>query len=243
MKPSLRTVGAFVSFEYSCPTLYNRKMDPSFWNHLWQTNDIKFHKIATHPLLIKFSHKLKPGRTIVPLCGKSLDMIHLWQEGHYIVGIEQNPIPCEAFFKENNIRFEKKVVGDFTIYSSHRLEIWCGDVFQTPPQVWKGMTGIYDRAGVVGFPVEMQKQYMKFLNDRMKENKKTFDAMLLITVDFDDEKIEGPPFSISDKSVKKLFPKSVKIEKISSTLDPSISGRAPKFSSVHVQEKVFLIKP
>lgn len=217
-------------------------MNPPYWHEKWQTNDIMFHKIGTHPLLIANSKYLLPGKVIVPLCGKSLDMMYLQQEGHDVVGFELSPIACEAFFSENNLRYEKITKGNIILYQSSRISIWCGDIFSLPDEAWKDFSGIYDRAAIVALPPDVRKKYSKLVIDQMKKNSSTFRSALTICVEYTDETIEGPPFSVNEKEIKKLYGKALKVKKISTTLDPHLSGRAPRFQKVHVHEKVYVLE-
>jgi thiopurine S-methyltransferase len=59
--------------------------DNLLWLNFWRAERTDFHQSAINPLLSKFwsSLDLTPGsRVFVPLCGKSLDIIWLVQQGH-----------------------------------------------------------------------------------------------------------------------------------------------------------------
>ena len=42
---------------------------------------------------------------LVPLCGKSLDLIHLHSLGHNVIGVEWIEQACLEFFSENKIEY------------------------------------------------------------------------------------------------------------------------------------------
>ena len=52
----------------------------------------------------------KSVRFFLPLCGKSTDLIHLYNEGHTVTGVEGVPFVVEQFFRENNLEYEKVIV-------------------------------------------------------------------------------------------------------------------------------------
>ena len=55
-------------------------MQHEFWHQRWQENRIGFHRGEVMPLLEKHWHALQlpsSGRVLVPLAGKSLDMVWL----------------------------------------------------------------------------------------------------------------------------------------------------------------------
>ena len=54
----------------------------------------------------------------VPLCGKSLDLAWLCEQGMSVVGIDLSPLAVQNFFEENHIPF-KEGQPPFTIYN-HR---------------------------------------------------------------------------------------------------------------------------
>ena len=50
----------------------------------------------------------QPMKTVlVPLCGKTKDMLHLHSLGHNVIGCEWIEQACVEFFSENNIEFTK----------------------------------------------------------------------------------------------------------------------------------------
>lgn len=46
-------------------------------------------------------------RFFLPLCGKAGDLVHLYNEGHNVTGVEGVPFVVEQFFRENNLEYEK----------------------------------------------------------------------------------------------------------------------------------------
>ena len=92
-------------------------MDADFWHARWQENRIGFHLPETHHLLVRYWPVLQtvPGeRILVPLCGKSLDMLWLLEQGCRVTGIEISRIAVEAFFAENRIEPVIEQSGAFT---------------------------------------------------------------------------------------------------------------------------------
>ena len=64
-------------------------MEPKFWHERWQQSKLGFHQAEANGDLLRHSHVLPPPgahrRMLVPLCGKSLDMIWLRQAGFEVV--------------------------------------------------------------------------------------------------------------------------------------------------------------
>lgn len=83
---------------------------------------------------------------LVPLCGKSLDMIWLAAQGNPVLGVELSQLAVEQFFDEN----ELKPLTHQSIYGKHyvagNIEIICGDIFKLDAQILSHCVGAYDRA-------------------------------------------------------------------------------------------------
>ena len=88
-------------------------MEAQFWKTRWDDNQIGFHQNSTNPMLLSHWHKtsLKPGdRVLVPLCGKSLDMLFLKSLGLEVVGIELVEKACLEFFSDNNLAYSAHTI-------------------------------------------------------------------------------------------------------------------------------------
>ena len=78
-------------------------MDTDFWLERWQNNQTGFHQDEINSYLTRYWSGLgltQGSRVLVPLCGKSLDMLWLAEQGHSVVGIELSRLAIEAFFHE-----------------------------------------------------------------------------------------------------------------------------------------------
>jgi len=81
-------------------------MNPEFWHKRWQEKRTGFHQSEVNPLLIKHFSALRlpiGSRVLVPLCGKSVDMMWLVNEGYNVVGVELVETAVQDFFTEQNI--------------------------------------------------------------------------------------------------------------------------------------------
>ena len=79
-------------------------MEADFWHNRWENNLTGFHLNEVNPHLKEnwASMNMKSGtRIFVPLCGKSLDLIWLAEQGHQVVGVELSSLAIEAFYTEN----------------------------------------------------------------------------------------------------------------------------------------------
>jgi thiopurine S-methyltransferase len=178
-------------------------MEHEFWLKRWKTQDIGFHQPQFDPALDKFWSRLAVpagARVFVPLCGKSLDMQWLAERGHAVVGAELSEQAVDEFFAERDLVPNVRREGGFIVKSSGPYEIWVGDFFALPPSAVAGVAGIYDRAALVALPADMQRRYA----DKLKALLPTA-PILLITIDYDQREMDGPPFATSPKMIDDLF--------------------------------------
>ena len=49
---------------------------------------------------------------LVPLCGKSVDLVYLYEQGFQTTGCECSEVACEQFFVENKIPFIRTKLND-----------------------------------------------------------------------------------------------------------------------------------
>ncbi|MEB4590795.1 thiopurine S-methyltransferase [Candidatus Thiothrix sp. Deng01] len=142
----------------------NKRQDNSLWLQMWRDDRTEdFHQTAVNPLLIQYWHsqKLKrSSRILVPLCGKSLDMLWLAEQGHTVVGIELSPIAVKAFFNENCLKAKKTRNGNFTCWQSGTIIIWCGDFFSLRKHQLGHIDSVFDRAALTALPETIRRQYI-----------------------------------------------------------------------------------
>ena len=170
------------------------------WLKKWEEGNIRFHQNEYHPQLVKFGEQFSQGTVLVPLCGKTLDMIYLMSKGHSVIGAELSLIACRDFFEENNIEFTEKMVKDFVLFESERVTIWCGDFFSLPKSVWDNVTAVYDRAALVALPKEVREKYAVEIKSRTKKLQ-----MLLISYEYPQADYQGPPFSVPESEIVALY--------------------------------------
>lgn len=179
-------------------------MDAEFWHDRWVDNKIGFHLGEVNPYLVKYWPELKlhPGsRVFVPLCGKSLDLLWLAEQGYEVVGIEISPIAVQAFFKENCLSPKIEQHGAFELWQVDNISLICGDFFELSPFQLGEIAAVYDRASLIALPVDMRRAYVEHLADLCPPGI----PRLLITLDYDQSKMHGPPFAVSDEEIQQLY--------------------------------------
>ena len=175
-------------------------MDANFWHQRWAENKIGFHASAPNPALVKNIDRLslsQGSRVFVPLCGKTLDIGWLLSEGHTVIGVELSRKAIEQLFTELGVLPEIQSVEGFTRFSAPDLTIFVGDLFSLTSEMLGQVDAIYDRAALVALPVEMRSGYTSHLVDSTHAA-----PQLLVTFDYDQACMNGPPFSVSEQEVR-----------------------------------------
>lgn len=188
-------------------------MNVNDWHERWEKNHIGFHRADTNPLLLKYFNKLdlKPhSRIFVPLCGKSIDMLWLVDKGHDVVGVEISEIACEAFFRENALQYQVADAGAFKKYSSTNITLYAGDYFALTAEMLGHIDAVYDRAALIALPGEMRKQYVEYLFTIVGTSIK----ILLITMAYNQDEMEGPPFSVGYDEIHGLYADKLSINPV-----------------------------
>ncbi len=183
-------------------------MDSDFWHSKWEKNEIGFHLNDVHPLLQKYFDKTFSDSSIVfvPLCGKTLDMRYLFSQHKSVIGCELSEIAANEFFSQEQISNELRIVKEDNhhIYEvdgvTSSIKILVGDYFDLAEKSFKQCGSIYDRAALIALPKELRLSYVKHLRELLPQAK-----MLLITLDYDQNQMSGPPFSVEQSEVEKLF--------------------------------------
>ncbi|MBZ1393351.1 thiopurine S-methyltransferase [Psychrobacter pacificensis] len=221
-------------------------MNPEFWHKRWQEKRIGFNQSAVNPLLVNYFDQLDlstGSRIFVPLCGKSIDMVWLAAQGYDVVGVELVETAVQAFFAEQNIQpiVSRHVENpDIKCYQGQLVDgdeqrtitLWAADIFALTSTDLGTIDAIYDKAALIALPADMRPDYSEQIR-KVSDNA----PQLLITLNYDQSKKDGPPFSINHEQVQQYYGSHYQICKLAS--EPSSIGSAP---NLKVTEHIWLLK-
>lgn len=186
-------------------------MDPDFWHARWEANQIGFHQDEPNAYLERYwpTLGLAPGsRVLVPLCGKSLDLLWLREQGHTVIGIELSGIAVQAFFEENGVSPAVDTGARCTRWSCEGIELLCGDFFNLEAGDIGQVDALYDRAALIALTEVQRKRYAQRLAKLLQPGT----PGLLVTLDYDQSRMDGPPFAVPDNEVRQLYEQDFQIE-------------------------------
>lgn len=179
-------------------------MQAEFWLQRWREGRTGFHHERPMPLLLEHWPSLalpKGSRVLVPLCGKTLDMPWLAAQGHRVLGVELSPLAVAQFFAEHGLVPERHASPMGVRHVAGDIEIIQGDVFGLDDATLAGCDAVYDRAAVIALPAPMRERYAREVHARLP----TGCRGLMITLEYPQTEMEGPPFSVDAAEVDMLF--------------------------------------
>lgn len=210
-------------------------MDAEFWHARWSEKNIGFHNAEVNPLLRRYFSALalpEGSRIFLPLCGKSRDIAWLLAQGYRVAGAELSEIAVNELFDELGVIPERSEVGELVHYRAAGLDIFQGDIFALDREILGAVDAIYDRAALVALPEPMRARYSQHLIQMSDAA-----PQLLINYDYDQSRMPGPPFSVSDDELRMHYEGRYTLNALyNEDLEGGLKGQCP------AREKVWLLQ-
>jgi thiopurine S-methyltransferase len=210
-------------------------MEQDFWHARWRNNQIGFHEGAPNTLLVAHFAALgmpPGGRVFVPLCGKSRDLCWLRAQGLQVVGAELSRLAVEQFFAEQDLSPAITPAGKLERFEAEGVTIFAGDIFDLDRDTLGPVDAVYDRAALVAFPLPMRDRYAEHLLALTGGARE-----LLVTFEYDQAKIAGPPFSVMEGEVRTRYGEIYRLTRAETRDVPGgLKGLCP------AQESAWLLK-
>lgn len=211
-------------------------MDEQFWHRKWQQGETGFHQANPNPLLTRNlpALGLSPGgRFFLPLCGKTRDIHWLRANGFQVAGVELSPLAVEQLFAELGIAPRISGAGSLQRHEADGLTIFAGDIFALDHDELGHVDAVYDRAALVALPAPTRTLYAAHLLTVTKRA-----PQLVITFDYDQSRMEGPPFSVSEAEMRAHYEAAYRLISIeSNNVDGGLKGICP------ARETLWLLEP
>lgn len=184
-------------------------MEPEFWRKRWREGRIGFHQERVTPLLEQHWSALAlppDSRVLVPLAGKSRDLAWLAAQGHRVLGVELSRLAVEQFFAEHHLTPVTRDTrhGRHYVAGGHgagSIEVICGDVFGLDAEILSTCSGVFDRAALVALPPDLRLRYAGTVYAKLPAGCRG----LLITFEYAQGDMSGPPFSVPEAEVQALY--------------------------------------
>jgi len=180
-------------------------MRANFWIKAWNEGNIGFHQAEIHSALEKYWPTLEAGTTVlVPLCGKSRDLLWLEERGHDVIGVEFVESAVLDFFRENNLFWEETEQYGHLCYQARgrNIRIFVCDFVQLADDYCgQQLDTLYDRAALIALPEDMRAPYIVACRKLLCSPPQG----LLVSLKYAPKAMEGPPFSVTPEEVEQLW--------------------------------------
>ncbi|HEX4505224.1 MAG TPA: thiopurine S-methyltransferase [Alphaproteobacteria bacterium] len=211
-------------------------MEAEFWHRKWARNEIGFHNAEAHPLLVVHFGALalsKGRRVFLPLCGKTRDIHWLLANGYRVAGAELSSIAVEQLFAELGAAPKAVETDEMRRYSADGIDIFAGDIFALSRATLGPVDAVYDRAALVALPKEMRGRSAAHLAEITGRA-----PQLLISFDYDQTLLAGPPFSVPGDEIARLYRDAYDPVRLGSAeVEGGLKGKCP------AEETVWLLRP
>lgn len=178
----------------------------------------------------------KSGAIFAPLSGKSLDLWWLSQHGK-VIGAELSELACQQFYQQQGQDYMVQSQHKFKRFSHPAVDIWQGDYFALAPEQLGQVGLIYDRAALIALPRQMRIDYVQQLKQLCPGSV----CMVLLSLEYPQHELAGPPFSVTEQEVRQLFDFAASIELVAVR---NLTGRPfaqRQFNLSQLLEKAFVI--
>jgi thiopurine S-methyltransferase len=103
----------------------------------------------------------------------------------------------------------------------------------------EGVTAVFDRASLVAMPPEMRPRYAEHLRSIVQPESK----VLLVTLDYDQAEMSGPPFSLQDDEVSGLLGDHFRIDRLAELDVLAENERFRQRGLTRLLERVYAMRP
>jgi len=215
----------------------------SYWQSRWEKGNTGWHMDTVYPPLPNLWNHLgmnAEAQVLVPLCGKSLDLLWLADHCDTVTGVEVSPKALQYVMQEHNESFAQDYSHGFSIYRSDSLVLWQGDYAKLPADQIPSQDLIYDKASIIALPAEKRSRHA----NKTIELSNSDTQLLIQTFEYNQSEMSGPPFSVDEQELKKLFGHWFKLKCIheQSKLEELQKFKRRGLSSF-LTEKVFHLTP
>jgi thiopurine S-methyltransferase len=192
------------------------KLEP--WDQRWSAGKTAWHKTDVHASLQKYCDEyvlndiVAGGRILIPLCGKTVDMVFLAKKRPIgeVVGIDGISKAIEEFIQEQSSEVEiKKVdpVQGYGKYQGDKITLLTGDFFNITMDIIGDAStlfdGVWDRGALVAIQPSLREQYIDQIGTFIRKPNGKY--LIATVVRPNNDITSGPPFSIDETELRRLF--------------------------------------
>ncbi|WP_099825132.1 thiopurine S-methyltransferase [Oceaniglobus indicus] len=201
-------------------------MEHGFWHAKWDSGQIGFHQDRPNAMLVEHFPRLAvaAGASVfVPMCGKTRDIHWLLDHGYRVVGAELSEKAVRQLFDDLGQTPEATMVDGALRLSGPRLTVHVGDIFALKAGDIGPVDAVFDRAALIALPDDMRLRYARHLGALSGHA-----PQILVTLTYDQDAMDGPPFSVTADEVEQRYSDAYSIELLEQAeVSGGLKGRIP----------------
>lgn len=140
-------------------------------------------------------------------------------------------------FADNGLLDAVDEIGPFRRHRAERLLVLEGDAFVVQPEHLGGrVDAVYDRAALVALDPKTREAYVASLLRVLAPGA----TVLLVTFDYDQSKLDGPPWAVPEAAVHTLYGSAFDVKR----LEEREASAGPKFAAAgvaNVRERLYVL--
>ena len=205
-------------------TVQHDTLSPSYWAKRWQTGDNIWQQSTPNPFLVKCLPALdavkasvpstRRPRIFLPLCGSTLDLLYLIQQGWHVIGLDAVEQPLREFTRDHlselgpvhDVSHDGAATSIVHIAGEH-IDLFCCDLFssEVTPQLFGGkVDAVWDRGSFVAIGVQQRPSYVAKVVELL-DHSKAVANWLLNAFDYnEDSDFKAPPHRLPKDAVQRL---------------------------------------
>jgi thiopurine S-methyltransferase len=205
--------------------------------------------------LLKYYSELVKGkrpRILLPLCSKSVDLLWLWRRGHEVVAIEDIGKSVIDFAKTSGLDLtadddsnnNKNIPTIKNCITGENMLKALQTNFRTTNNPFRdhSFDTIWDRSGFASIPPHYRIFYAEAMKQLLIWDNFRY---LLLVYEYEEDSIEGPPFSVTEDQIRELFSDIADVSRIhDKAMSFDSRFRANKFSQSgsDIREVIYLLQ-
>ena len=171
------------------------------------------------------------SRVLVPLCGKTPDLLWLAEQGHDVVGVEISGIAVRQLFAEHDLTYRVEAGELLDRYTADKipLTLYCGDYFSFEDEPFDAL---FDRGAIVALPDTKRAAYIEHTKQLLKPGA----TKMIITLEYDQSVSPGPPFAVFSEELVAGWPDLRRVAE-----HDDIDNSPPKFRAAGLKEMLEVV--
>ena len=143
----------------------------------------------------------------VPLCGASVDMLYLLQQGWHVIGLDAVRQPLRDFVQSHREQLGDVSGEDSDHISAQHLELFCTDLFspELTAEALGGVDAVWDRGSLVAIGVQQRAAYVSKITQLLSKREKEPNWLLNVFDYNTDSAFVAPPHTVPRQTVEALL--------------------------------------